>query len=116
MPVVTFSFVSGEVALTAEVCFDATVATFTKLLLDKGFTMPPDGLSYTHGTRQTSFHSRDSCERIWNACDATSVAEDSPSGWILILSSEDVVGGRVRTLDDIGRRRATGNEWQWALA
>ena len=105
MPVVTFSFVSGEVALTAEVCFDATVATFNKLLLDKGFTMPPDGLSYTHGTRQTSFHSRDSCERI-RKCDATSVAEDSPSGWILMLHSSDFVGGRVRTLDEMKEQRA----------
>ena len=106
MPVVTFSFVSGEVALIAEVCLDATVATFNKLLLDKGFTMPPDGLSYTYGTRQTSFHSRDSGERIWNACDASSVAEDSPSGWIQILHSSDVVGGRVRTLDEM--KGATG--------
>ena len=106
MPVVTFTFVSGEVALTAEVCFDATVATFTKLLLDKGFTMPPDGLSYTHGTRQTSFHCRDSGERIWNACDATSVAEDSPSGWILVLHSSDCIDGRVRTLDEM--KGATG--------
>ena len=112
---VTFSFISGEMALEAEVCLDATVATFNKLLLDKGFIMPADGLRYIHDTQQIIFRCRDDGERIWNACDATSVAEDSPSGWILILSSEDVVGGRVRTLDDIGRRRATGNEWQWAL-
>ena len=106
MPKVQFSFVSGEVALIAEVCLDATVATFNKLLLDTGFPLPPDGLSYTHRTRQTSFHSRDSGERIWNACDATSVAEDSPSEWILMLHSSDFDGGRVRALDEM--KGATG--------